>query len=141
MLDKRTSSARALLVDYGLDALVVTRPSNLRYLCGFTGSDGVLILTAQHIGFLTDSRYTSQAASEVTADYHREYAVKLEAIVAFLGECGAKRIGFEAEHVTCATLDRLRAKSEGRHDWVGLDQPLLALRGIKDASEIEFLQA
>lgn len=141
MLDNRTSCARALLAEHGLDALVITSASNLRYLCGFTGSDGVLVITAQHSGFLTDSRYTSQATSEVSADSCREYAVKLDGILAFLDECGIKRIGFESEHLTCATLDRLRAKSQGQYEWVGLDRPLMVLRGIKDAAELAQLRA
>src|ERR1700693_4672362 len=48
-----------------LDALLVTHPANLRYLCGFTGSSGALLLTATKMVFITDGRYTEQARAEV----------------------------------------------------------------------------
>ena len=47
-----------------LDALLVTHPPNLRYLCGFTGSAGVLLLSGTKSVFITDGRYTEQARAE-----------------------------------------------------------------------------
>jgi Xaa-Pro aminopeptidase len=140
MLNNRASILRALLVEQRLDALLVTRPANLRYFSGFTGTDGALIVTAQETIFLTDSRYTTQATQEVTADQRREYAVQAEGIIAALDDCCAGRIGYEAEDLTCAALERLRACSGQRMEWLGLDRPLLALRGIKDNAEIEALE-
>ncbi len=48
-----------------LDALLVTHPSNVRYLCGFTGSAGVLVITEKNRVFFTDGRYVEQARAEV----------------------------------------------------------------------------
>lgn len=140
MIDNRASVLRSLLLEHRLDALLVTRPVNLRYFSGFTGTDGALIVTANETIFLTDSRYTTQANTEVTADQHREYALQAEGIVVALEDCRAKKVGFEAEDLTCAALERLRIRSGERIDWVGLDRPMLALRGIKDDSEIAALE-
>lgn len=140
MLDNRASALRALLNEHRLDALLVTRPANLRYFSGFTGTDGALIVTARETIFLTDSRYTTQATEEVTADQQREYAVQAEGIVAALEGCGAGKIGYEAEDLTCANLERLRTRSGQRLEWFGLDRPMLALRGIKDNVEIAALE-
>ena len=48
-----------------LDALLFWSLENIRYLCGFTGSDGALILTDQERIFLSDSRYEEQAKGEI----------------------------------------------------------------------------
>ena len=50
-----------------LDGMLVTSPENVRYLCGFSGSEGSLLLTrAPAASFLTDGRYTTQARREVS---------------------------------------------------------------------------
>jgi Xaa-Pro aminopeptidase len=140
MLDKRVAALRVLLVKYHLDALLVTKPANLRYFSGFTGTDGALLVTSVETIFLTDSRYTLQASEEVTADYRREYAVQVEGIVAALEDCDARKVGYEANDLTCAALERLRTRGGQRLEWVGLDRPMLALRGIKDSVEIASLE-
>lgn len=141
MLDKRASYAQTLLAAHGLDALVFTRLPDVRYLCGFTGSAGVLVISAARTCFLTDPRYTTQAAQEVTADWRREYTDKVDGILACLEELGARRVGFESEDMTCALLERLRQKGEGRHEWIGLDRQVAVLRGIKDNDELALLSA
>lgn len=140
MLNNRAFLLRALLDEHRLDALLVSKPANLRYFSGFTGTDGALIVTAKETIFLTDSRYTIQAAEEVSADQLREYAVQDEGIIAALDDCCARKIGYEAEDLTCAALERLRTRSGQRLEWFGLDRPMLALRGIKDNAEIAALE-
>src|ERR1035438_3847826 len=53
------------LADEKLDGYVVTHPANLRYLCGYTGSNGLLLFLAGRRVFFTDGRYTEQAHKEV----------------------------------------------------------------------------
>src|SRR5215475_4982191 len=50
---------------YSLDALLVTHLPNIRYLCGFTGTSGVLVVSKAGSVFFTDGRYTEQARAEV----------------------------------------------------------------------------
>jgi Xaa-Pro aminopeptidase len=76
MINDRRQRALALLAKHDLDALLFCARENLRYLCGFTGSDGVLLLTAAHSLFLTDSRYTTQAQTQVSADRVEEYRLR-----------------------------------------------------------------
>lgn len=140
MLDKRTSLLRALLIEHQLDAVLITRPANLRYFSGFTGTDGAMIVSGQETIFLTDSRYSTQASKEVFADERHEYVVQAEGIVAGLDGCGVRKVGYEADNLTCAALERLRNRSGQRIEWIGLDRPMLALRGIKDEDEILALE-
>ena len=51
--------------EQNLDGFAVTHPANLRYLCGYTGSNGLLLFLAGRRVFFTDGRYTQQAREEV----------------------------------------------------------------------------
>lgn len=140
MIESRVAALKALLIEHRLDAVLMTRPANLRYFCGFSGTDGALVVTARETIFLTDSRYTTQAAEEVVADQKCEYTVPAEGIVASLIDAGVSKVGYEAEDLACAELERLRTRSGQHLEWVGLDRPMLTLRGIKDNGEIAALE-
>ena len=60
-----------------LDALLFWSLENIRYLCGFTGSDGALILTDQERIFLSDSRYEEQAKGEIQGAAFKKYKKKI----------------------------------------------------------------
>ncbi len=68
MFGNRGDLVRRRMAAEGVDALVLLGLTNIRYLCGFTGTDGVLIVTATRSFFLTDSRYVTQAEKQVCAD-------------------------------------------------------------------------
>ncbi len=63
----RLDRLREALADRGLDGLVVSHPANVRYLTGFTGSSGVVVVAHSAVSLLTDSRYDVQAEAEVAA--------------------------------------------------------------------------
>ncbi len=140
MVKNRASTVAALLESSGLDAVVFLYLPNIRYLCGFTGTDGVLVATDQSDCFLTDSRYTTQAQAQVAADEIREYKLKLDGLVAWLQENRCCRVGFEAEHVPVATLEKLKEKSGPQIKWVALGKEVESLRSIKDEEEIAALE-
>ncbi len=139
MIQNRAEKATALLDECGVDALVFLHPPNIRYLCGFTGTDGVLAVTAKGDCFLTDSRYTTQARSQVAAAEIRQYQVKFDGVTGWLREQGVRRIGFEAETVAFASARRLREKGDADWEWVPLEKPLQSLRALKDAEEVAAL--
>lgn len=126
----------------GYAAMLVLGMVNIRYLCGFTGTDGALVVTGKRVVFLTDSRYTSQAHQQVSADDVIEYSDKIKAIAAQLmngfGNTVGK-IGFEAKLVSVDKYQRLQ-KECSNLDLVAADDELVALRQIKDADEIYCLQ-
>jgi Xaa-Pro aminopeptidase len=140
MVNTRILQAKALLGSCELDAMVFGHLPNIRYLCGFTGSDGVLALVGDETAFLTDSRYTTQARQQVRADEIREYRVKWDGVLDFLAAKGAVRVGFEADSLTYATVEELKSKSAGRCEWVPVNRQVKSLRGIKDAEEIALME-
>lgn len=136
MVKDRAHLVTHLLAVGGLDGLLFTDLNNVRYLCGFTGTDGVLAVAGGRSCFLSDSRYTTQARQQVQADEIREYSVKLDGLIDFLREAGARRIGFEAETLPFATVEKLREKGGGGCEWVPLTKEIQSLRAIKGADEI-----
>src|ERR1700685_416383 len=61
----RQGRLQSLLATHRLDALLITHPPNVRYLCGFTGSAGAVIISESKSVFFTDGRYKEQAGLEV----------------------------------------------------------------------------
>jgi Xaa-Pro aminopeptidase len=140
VISNRSSLIEQLLQSCELDAVLILDPRNLRYLCGFTGSDGALLVSGRKDRFLTDSRYTTQARSQVAADQVIEYSVKFDGIISNLLEMGVRRVGFEAEAVPFAVVQKLQEKG-GQFEWVAVGKEFLALRGIKDAGEVRAMEA
>jgi Xaa-Pro aminopeptidase len=137
----RADRVREALVAAEVDALVVTRLTNLRWLTGFTGSNGVAVLTAGRLTVITDGRYTDQAgeqlaAAGVTAEVVIDVDV-LGQVPAVVGSAPA-RIGLEADDISWAAQARLAESISGLVATQGL---ILALRAVKDPGEVARIEA
>ena len=66
---RRQEHLRSIMQRSGWSALLVTHLPNIRYLCGFTGSAGVLAFARRQSAFFSDGRYRQQAAEEVVAQH------------------------------------------------------------------------
>jgi Xaa-Pro aminopeptidase len=141
--NSRLHRTQAAMEQRRLDALLVSYLPNIRYLCGFTGSAGVLLVTARDKVLLTDGRYTEQARQEVKGA--KVKIVKKAALVA-AAEWIQKhprltRIGIEAAHLSVAERDSL-AKAIGKGTKIIAAPPIIEpLRMIKDAEEIAAIRA
>ncbi len=136
----RRDRVRASLEDAGVDVLLVTYPTNIRYLCGFTGSNGGLLVGANERTdrLVTDFRYVSQAAAEcqgIEVVVDRQVTGSLASLAA---ASGAARIGFEAEHMTVAAHTALTTTHRDL-DLVATAGIVEALRTVKDDGELEAL--
>ena len=140
LITDRRQRALALLAEHDLDALMFCARENLRYLCGFTGSNGVLLLTAADSLFLTDSRYTTQAQAQVSANRVEEYRLQADGVVAALHDAGIRRIGFESS-LAYGKVNGLRTRGEATWEWLPLHEELEGLRLVKSASEIAAIEA
>jgi len=139
--EKRDSLIRELLTDKRLDAILIFGRSNMRYLVGFTGSDGVLLVSAKETLFLTDSRYFAQAQQQVRADRIVCYKNKLKTVIEELSTLECRSVGFEAAAVNVAQYDDLETIASGRFDWTPLVSQLQPLRGVKINAELTALKA
>lgn len=131
----RRQKAVYLLSELGLDALIFCQSENIRYLCGFTGSDGVVIVTPDQLVFMTDSRYTTQSNEEVSADRIIEYKIKVDGVVSQLLSLEVARIGFEADLAFGLAIE-FQSKGDKQWQWLHFKEELHSLRLHKSADEI-----
>lgn len=135
----RRARLAARFDELGVDALLVTRQVNVRYLTGFSGSNGQLVATTDGGIFLTDSRYEEQSRREVpdlrTELYQRDLIPRLGELCR---EYGLRRIGFESGGLTYRTWRRL--DEEGGLDLVATEDEVERLRWAKDAGEIALIE-
>jgi len=122
----------------GVDALVVTRLPNVRYLTGFTGSNGQVVLTPAETAFYTDGRYTEQSRREAPDLRRGTYTSFPEALAEACKELEAKRVAFEAEGVTYRLYQDLSDKLEGI-ELLPVRDEVERLRWIKEPEEIRLL--
>jgi len=124
---------------YQVDGILFSNISNIRYLSGFTGSDGILILSADAAWLLVDGRYTTQAAAEVQPIFVVQYQNKIQGIEKAVKELGLKKIGFEASFVSVEMYNDL-TRSLKKTKLVPLGDELRLLRAYKDKYEIAVMK-
>jgi Xaa-Pro aminopeptidase len=142
----RQQKLREHLATTRFDALLISHLPNIRYLCGFTGSAGLLLVEESGSVFFTDVRYDTQAHEEVRS---AKVVIARKSVLSALGDFfGARRkrargwtIGIESEHFTIAEKKRLaKAKPSG----ITLkDAPSIVERArmVKDSDELERIRA
>lgn len=140
----RLDRLRAIMVGRELPALLVSAPVNRRYLSGFTGSNGALLIAPDAALLFTDNRYTIQAGREAPTFDLRELANPDRPLPALVKEAatelGLNRIGFEAAHVTVAEHQALVAALDGAAELVPVEGLVEQLREVKDAEELATLR-
>lgn len=126
----------------GVDLLLVSNLVNLRYLTGYTGSNGLALIGPDTRVFLTDFRYTEQVEQEVYPEFERVTVAQnlITDAVEYLPE-GAQRVGFESETVTVDGLARMRELVPERAELVPVKGLVERMRMVKDAQEIELIAA
>ncbi len=142
----RQKKLRQQLASCRLDALLVSHLPNIRYLCGFTGSAGFLLVTEAVSVFYTDVRYDTQARDEVKG---AKVIIARKAVLTALGEwIGAHRkrskgwtIGIEAEHMTVAERKRLADLLPSGVRLRNAPAMVERARMVKDDAELALIRA
>ncbi len=142
----RQKRLQNVLSKFRIDALLVIHLPNIRYLCGFTGSAGALLITENKSIFFTDGRYTEQAGEEVQgAKVVIASKAPLSAVAEWLvhnaKKLRLKTLGIEAENLTVAERSRL-AKNLPSGLRLRESPPLVEQqRMVKDHDELEKIRA
>jgi Xaa-Pro aminopeptidase len=137
----RQKKLREHLATTRFDGLLVSHLPNIRYLCGFTGSAGLLLVEESGSVFLTDVRYDTQAHEQVKS---AKVVIARKAVLPSLAEFLARRrkstIGVESEHFTIAEKKRL-AKLKPTNVRLA-DAPAIVekLRMVKDEDELHLIR-
>jgi Xaa-Pro aminopeptidase len=108
--ESRRQAVATALPRRKIDALLVSFSPNLRYLSGFTGSNGSLLISSDDAILFTDPRYQLQAPQEVTCRVKISKGPLVLDIAAAIARLGLKRIGYEPARMTCDWFDSLNAR-------------------------------
>jgi Xaa-Pro aminopeptidase len=126
-----------------VDALLVTNLKNIRYLTGFTGSAGMLLVADDRLLLTSDGRYGTQIAQQVTVA-GCDVAIGLPGEQAAAVQRAAqtsRRIGLEAGHVTWAQQRAMAGEWFAHAELVPTEGVVEGLRRVKDEAEVERIQA
>ncbi|MGM0900045.1 MAG: M24 family metallopeptidase [Bacillota bacterium] len=123
----------------GLDGLLLTSNYNRRYMTGFTGTAGAVLITAEKGLFITDFRYTEQAEKQCKGYEVVKQSGSIAAEVALqVKKLGLNKIGFEEDHVTFSAYKVFEKEIEA--ELIPVSGEIEKLRLIKDGTEIKILK-
>jgi Xaa-Pro aminopeptidase len=141
---RRLRALRRQIKQRGIESLLISHLPDVRYLCGFTGSNAFLAITANRAVMFTDGRYITQAREETSAA-RVVIATKSarDESCQWLAANGVKHCAFDPEATTVANLTHYRQAlpSGNRGFFQPLTEPLLTgLRLIKDEDELKLMK-
>src|SRR4051812_25854351 len=124
-----------LVADRELNQFFVSDLVNIRYLTGFTGTNGACLVSSDERVFFTDFRYTERAKAEVAPEWERPEAERelIPQIVARM----KGRVGFEDAKLSVRQLARLEAAAGDEVELVPAGDLVERLRAVKEPDELE----
>lgn len=132
----RIIQMRQAIWEQNLPNFLVSRLSNIRFLCGFTGSAGMLLFTPKKVRFFTDFRYKAQAQEEVenveTIIYPDEFIAEIRRRYLLL----KGKIGYESHYLDVATYQNLVNRFP-HLDWVPTHKFVEQIASVKTPDEIQ----
>jgi len=140
---KRLRKLRTSIAEKGLDALLLSQPENLRYLSGFTGSSGWLLISGQNAILATDFRYVEQAKGE-SPDFEiiQTKQELREWLPGLVSDLGWHKLGFEANFISYDSSHKLSEAIKTRQvnlELVPTIGIVEQLRSIKEPGELGFI--
>lgn len=140
-MNTRLDQLRAFMAQEGMDAFLVTEARNRRYLSGFTGSSGALLVTAAQQYLITDFRYFTQAGQQ--APDWTLWKVKqnlTDGITSLLNEVRPPHLGFEADGLTVAELRDYQKETPTESAWAATEDAIRHLRAPKEPKELDAIR-
>jgi Xaa-Pro aminopeptidase len=136
--DGRNMNLRGSLEAVKVDALLVTNLTNVRYLTGFSGTNGQVLITPGAAIFFSDPRYRARAADLVRG---AEIVIYPNKLTELLGDHldGVGRLGVEGGTMTLAEHDQLKAALDGT-ELVTTTDMVEELRRVKDPAEVDLIR-
>ncbi|TMN20785.1 M24 family metallopeptidase [Lentibacillus cibarius] len=135
----KLNKLRQKLEEVNLDAILITSPVNRRYMTGFTGTAGAVIVSHDDARFITDFRYIEQAGEQAdgfTVVEHKQLIH--QEIRDQLNQMNVKRLGFEKDHVTFTSYELYKETFDA--ELTGVSGMVEALRLFKSKDELSILK-
>jgi Xaa-Pro aminopeptidase len=140
ILKKRLREFRESLARAPVAGMIITDGENRRYLSGFTGSAGALVIDAAHAFLVTDFRYWEQAAAEARDFELSKQGVDLyRSVVELIGTLQWSSVGFEPESLTYQGYQQINELLPLATQCVPVPEVVRRQRAVKDRVEIEWL--
>ena len=128
------------LAAHKLDAMLVSSPANVRYLTGFTGSNGTVLVLPDEAFFFTDPRYAIQSGREVSCKTKVCKGPILPAVADMARRRRIRRLGFERGHLSYDGFDLLRTRLPVNTSLDPIPGWLEGQRMLKSPAEIELIR-
>lgn len=135
----RIKRIRSIIKDLGADGVFIYSPANRRYLSGFTGSTGYVIISDKEMGFVTDFRYAKQAEAQCKGFEILENKNPVEDYIAqMIMKYKITKLAYEDSYMTVNFFNKLKDKIEDV-DFIPLDKNEGNIRIIKDQEELDYI--
>ena len=142
-MKQRLAKLRAKLGEKSYDGMLVSQPENRRYMSGFTGSAGYLVITQKDAVLLTDFRYTEQAGLQSPDFSVKQISYDFATwFPQLLGDLGVKRLAFDAHEVSYSTHQvMVKALGETKAEILPDDGYIIELiRAVKEPDEVAAIE-
>jgi Xaa-Pro aminopeptidase len=139
-VEQRRRDASLRLPEQKVEALLVSSPANLRYLTGYAGSNGLLLLTQREAHFFTDPRYGFEASQQITCKVHVAKGPLIEAAAKVIKRKRLKKIGFETAWMKYEDFIKLDEAMPLGSRLLPIGRILEELRMVKSPSEITLIR-
>ena len=136
----RQEKLKNVIAEIGLDGMLITNLTNIRYICGFTGSSGTCLITTYGQSFITDGRYIEQSKDQVKGfDRYIDMDTNLAIIKKNKLINKDLKIGFEGDHVSFSLYDSMK-KMFTDTCWESTKMILEDLASVKDQTELDAIR-
>ncbi|GHH96955.1 M24 family metallopeptidase [Neobacillus kokaensis] len=136
---EKLAKLRKEFAEYGIEGLLITSPYNRRYISNFTGTAGVVLISANHAQFITDFRYVEQASKQCEGFEVIKFSDTIQKEVAEqVKKLGIKKLGFEEDYITYSLFKVY--EEEVKAELVPIAGVIEKLRLIKTDAEIKIIK-
>ncbi len=137
----RINKLKDELSNNSLDGIYITNLTNVRYLTGFTGSTGAVLILPESQHFFSDTRYDEQSKEQVKNCKVHMISSGYEKTIKDLNLItNGVKLGFESQHVSVSSFDRISSLLSNA-DWEKTEQLVEVIAAVKDETEINSLKA
>lgn len=136
---KRIKKIRDIFNNIDADGIIICSPENRRYLSGFTGSNGFLIISNSELGFATDFRYVKQAEKE--CGNYEIFEIKsqpVDLLYEIIKKYNIKKLAYEDSFMTMSFFNKLECELK-EIDFIPLKEAAGVIRIIKDKDELKLI--
>jgi Xaa-Pro aminopeptidase len=136
---EKIEKLRARFDEYGIDGMLITNSYNRRYMTGFTGSAGVVVIGKTKAVFITDFRYVEQASKQIQGyEIIQHTGLMIEEVAKQVANLGIKKLGFEQDDLSYAAFKAYEKAVQA--ELIPVSGVVEKLRLIKSDSEIKILK-